>query len=119
MREQINPGMGWLFKVRVVPFHLSLTVTDIERSATYYQEWLGFGPEDRRVDDETIFVRLSEGTDLALHAGEVPTSLDGQVIHFGSAAVLLTRCTTCRPNWSRMRLRLLHSTKRQTLRASS
>jgi catechol 2,3-dioxygenase-like lactoylglutathione lyase family enzyme len=66
-----------------VPVHLNLTVTDIERSVTFYQQWLGFGPEDRRFDDGTTFVRDSEGTDLALHAGEVSTTLHGQVFHFG------------------------------------
>ena len=66
-----------------MPVHLNLTVTDIERSVSFYQRWLGFGSEDRRFDDGTIFVRDSEGTDLALQAGEVPMTFDGQVFHFG------------------------------------
>jgi catechol 2,3-dioxygenase-like lactoylglutathione lyase family enzyme len=59
---------------------VNLTVADIERSAAFYQQWLGFGPEDRRFSDGTSFFRDSEGTDLALHAG--PASAPRE-FHFG------------------------------------
>ena len=66
----------------VVPVHINLTVTDLDRSAAFYQKWLRFGPEDRRFPDGTIFLRDSEGTDLALHLGEIPTDLS-EFFHFG------------------------------------
>jgi catechol 2,3-dioxygenase-like lactoylglutathione lyase family enzyme len=66
-----------------VPVHINLTVSDLERSADFYQKWLNFGPEDRRFPDGTVFVRDSEGTDLALHLGEVPTDAREFFFHFG------------------------------------
>ena len=63
--------------------HLNLTVTDLERSIAFYRRWLRFGPEDRRFPDGTIFLRDSDGTDLALHpGGEVPTDALAR-FHFG------------------------------------
>lgn len=66
----------------VVPVHLNLTVSDLERSAAFYRRWLNFGPVDRRFPDGTIFLRDPEGTDLALHPGQAPSD-PPDYFHFG------------------------------------
>ena len=65
-----------------MPAHINLTVSDVDHSARFHQHWLGFGPEDRRFADGTVFLRDSEGTDLALHAGHVPIE-PSSLFHFG------------------------------------
>ncbi len=55
-------------------------MADADQSMAFYQNWLRFGPEDRRFPDGTVFVRDGEGTDLALRAG-VPEPSRGW--HFG------------------------------------
>jgi catechol 2,3-dioxygenase-like lactoylglutathione lyase family enzyme len=54
-----------------MPVHLNLTVVDMQSSLAFYRRWLGFGKGERRFPDGTVFLRDSEGTDLAFHAGHV------------------------------------------------
>jgi len=76
--------------VDLVPVHVNLTVADVDISVGFYQRWLGFGGEDRRFPDGTVFVRDAEGTDLAFHQGDHPASETpglgtplGLLLHFG------------------------------------
>jgi catechol-2,3-dioxygenase len=55
-------------------------VADVERSVAFYRRWFGFGAEDRRFPDGTVFLRDADGTDLALHPGEAGPS---PAFHFG------------------------------------
>lgn len=65
-----------------MPFHLNLTVADIDRSVAFYRRWLGFGDVDRAFPDGTVFVRDDEGTDLAFHEG-ASTPDARRAFHFG------------------------------------
>jgi catechol 2,3-dioxygenase-like lactoylglutathione lyase family enzyme len=73
---------GAQIRLTIVPVHINLTVADLARSITFYRRWLRFGHDDRRFPDGTIFIRDVEGTDLALHPGEVPTDILAS-FHFG------------------------------------
>lgn len=65
-----------------MPVHIFLTVADVSRSLSFYREWMGFGAEDRRFSDGTVFVRDGEGTDLALREGPW-APLPADTFHFG------------------------------------
>jgi catechol 2,3-dioxygenase-like lactoylglutathione lyase family enzyme len=68
-----------------VPAHINLAVSDVQRSVAFYGRWLGFGPEDRRFLDGTVFIRDAEGTDLVFQTSTArmePTSAnpDGYLV---------------------------------------
>jgi catechol 2,3-dioxygenase-like lactoylglutathione lyase family enzyme len=65
-----------------VPAHINLKVLGVPRSAAFYGRWLGFGPEDWRSPDGTVFVRDAEGTDLAFQPGQMQLGLSS-MSHFG------------------------------------
>ena len=61
--------------------HLSLTVADLDRSATFYADHFGF---NRRLHDDADFVMLqsSEGSIIALEPGAATPGV-GTTVHFG------------------------------------
>jgi catechol 2,3-dioxygenase-like lactoylglutathione lyase family enzyme len=61
--------------------HVALTVSDVDRSAAFYERHFGF---ERRLHDDPEFVMLAQldGSMLALTAGEPPVE-PGRFFHFG------------------------------------
>lgn len=62
--------------------HINLAVADLERSLAFYRTWLGFGADERRFPDGTVFVQDAEKTDLAFHQGSAPAP-EVPTFHFG------------------------------------
>ena len=60
--------------------HLHLHVRDVARSRRFYETWFGFGLHARH--DDLVFLRNSEGFDLALMPDPEPTKLPDW-FHFG------------------------------------
>lgn len=64
--------------------HVALTVTDRERSATFYGKWFGL-TERVHNDDHLLILAGPEGCLLALSEGEVPAEMP-RTNHFGFRA---------------------------------
>ena len=64
--------------------HLNLTVSDLNRAATFYATWFGFDQVLAEYPDNTRFVTDGSGFELALHEGD--RSAAASDWHFGFLA---------------------------------
>jgi len=60
--------------------HLHLHVQDLDRAKRFYESYLSF--EERRREDEILFLRSADGFDLALTPDPRPASMP-EWFHFG------------------------------------